>query len=509
MWCASSNSVTNIANVNNNGNPNNNNANNANAAAPCFCQTVHCEPPESQIKYPRNGKNGVLRQEGENDRAVRLLNSHDDADVRTLLAWSGDCAQLRFHARTAMRIDRHATPIPYIMPCEVIRTTSEERRAARRLRRSLKREEKRQRYKAEFDNYERLASVESLVRAAYMSRRGVGRKASVQKYMMNLMMNSIQSHQKLMSGQDVRQGFIEFDIHERGKARHIKAMHVKERVIQRSLCDNALVPVLRRSLVYDNGASLKGKGIHFALFRLRDMLRRFVRKHGADGYVLLVDFSGYFNNIRHEPIKDMLVRNFDDRRIRWLAWLFVKAFGSYSIGIGSQVSQIFAVAYPSRVDHRIKEWHRIGTSARYMDDTYVISSDKKRLENVLSDCSRMWADLGIRLHPHKTQIIPIRRFSFMHVRFRITKTGRVLMLPNRKSFVRMRRKLRSFAYFYYKKEMTFDQINTCYQSWYGYQTHFDSHRALRGADRYFHALFGVWPKHNGGDKTHDYKCING
>ena len=386
--------------------------------------------------------------------------------------------------------------------------TSEERHAARRERRQQKRERKRQQYKSAYDDYGHVASVDSLIKAAYLSRRGVGKKASVQKYMMNLLMNSVQSHEKLMNGQDVRQGFIEFDIHERGKARHIKAMHVKERVIQRSLCDNALVSVLRRSLVYDNGASLKGKGIHFALFRLRDMLRKYVRKYGTEGYILLVDFSGYFDNIQHEPIKKMLIENFDDTRIRWLAWQFVKAFGEYSLGIGSQVSQIFAVAYPNRVDHRIREWHRIGLAARYMDDTYVISNDKSELERVLADCTEMWNALGIKLNHRKTQIIPIKRFSFMHVRFRITDTGKVLMLPNRKSFTRMRRKLRTFAKLFRSEQMTLSQINTCYQSWYGYQAHFDAHKALRSADAYYYSLFGVWPKHHKkGGKKHGM-CFN-
>lgn len=391
---------------------------------------------------------------------------------------------------------------------EVIQLTSEERHAARRMHRQQKREQKRQQYKALYDDYDRLASVSSLIRAAYLSRRGVGKKASVQKYIMNLLMNSVQSHEKLMNGLDVRQGFIEFDIHERGKARHIKAMHVKERVIQRSLCDNALVPVLKRSLVYDNGASLKDKGIHFALFRLRDMLRKYARKYGQEGYVLLVDFSGYFDNIQHEPIKKMLIENFDDTRIRWLAWQFVKAFGDSSLGIGSQVSQIFAVSYPNRVDHRIREWHRTGLSARYMDDTYVISNDKTKLESVLADCAAMWRALGIKLNPLKTQIIPIRRFSFMHVRFRITKSGKVLMLPSKKSFARMRRKLRAFAKMFRAGQMIFSQINTCYQSWYGYQAHFDAYKALKNTDQYFHHLFGVWPNHRKGGKKHGM-CLYG
>lgn len=388
--------------------------------------------------------------------------------------------------------------------------TSEERHAARRARRERRRAEKRRRDLAAYDRYENVTSLNHLVDAAYLSRQGTGRKASVQRYMMNLMRNSVQSRDKLLRGEDVRQGFIEFDLHERGKARHIRAMHVKERVIQRCLCDFALVPVLRRSLVYDNGASMKGKGIHFALFRLRDMLRRYVRKHGTQGYILLVDFSGYFDNIQHRPIRELLIRSFEDRRIRWLTWQFVKAFGGGSLGIGSQVSQILAVSYPNRVDHRIKEVYRAGLSARYMDDSYVIHHDRRCLVRLLEDCRRMWEALGIRLNPRKTQIIPIRRFSFMQVRFRLTPTGRVLMLPNRKSFTRMRRKLRSFAGMVARGEMTTGQVNTCYQSWRGYHGHVQAREALRRMDRYYRDLFGEWPNQKkGGMNNHDLQLLCG
>ena len=108
------------------------------------------------------------------------------------------------------------------------------------------------------------------------------------------------------------------------------------------------------------------------------MLRKYVRKHGVNGYILLVDFSGYFDHIQHAPIREMLDNTFQDERIKALTWSFVKAFGDKSLGIGSQVSQILAVSYPDKVDHFIKECHGAGLSARYMDDTYVISDSKEK-----------------------------------------------------------------------------------------------------------------------------------
>ena len=369
--------------------------------------------------------------------------------------------------------------------------TSEERHAARRARREAKRRAKRERDTAPHDQLEAVTDLNHLMDAARMSTRGVGRKASVQKYNMNLMWNLIEALQMILNGEDVRQGFIEFDLHERGKARHIRSMHFKERVIQRCVCDYALVPVLSRSLVYDNGASLKGKGIHFAIYRMRDMLRRYWREHhNWNGYVLQADFSRYFDNIRHEPVRELIQRSFTDERLRDLIWSFVEAFGDTGIGIGSQVSQIIAVAYADRADHALKEVYRIGKSMRYMDDTIAISESREKLEEALEGLKKIWSGLGIVLNENKTQIIPMRRFTFLKVRYCLTDSGKVIMKPCRASFSRMRRKMRSFRAFCEAGKMTKDQVRAAYMSWYGFQGHMDAHRALRNMDRYYDQMFG-------------------
>ena len=373
--------------------------------------------------------------------------------------------------------------------------TSEERHAARRQRRAEKREQKRLAAIARYDDFSRMTDLNKLRKAAKMSRAGVSGKASVQKYFMNELYNEIVTIKKLERGEDIREGFIEFDLYERGHARHIKAMHFRERVVQRCFCDEILIPVLTRSLVYDNGASLKGKGIHFAMFRVRDQLHRYYRKHGTKGYILQTDFSRYFDNIRHEPLREILEKNFDDPRVINLAWDFVTAFGDSSIGIGSQVSQIFAVSYAGRADHYTKEVARIGMSGRYMDDSYAIAESREQLEALLEGCRKIWSDLGIVISEKKTHIIPLRRFTFLKVRYILTDSGKVVMKPGRKSFTRMRRKLRAFKRMLDNGTMNMEQIEASYKSWYGYQQHFHAHRSLREMDKYFFNLYGVWITH--------------
>ena len=385
--------------------------------------------------------------------------------------------------------------------------TSEERRKGRRERREKKRQEKRRSAIGQYDSYERVIDANNLVKAAYKSRQGVAWKASVQRYMMNLLRNTWKLRRTLQEGKSVVMGFICFDICERGKKRHIRSVHFKERVVQRSLCDNALVPVLSRSLVYDNGASLEGKGIHFAMYRCKKHLQKYYRRHGTNkGWVLQVDFSGYFDNIQHEPIRKMLEENFEDERLIELTWRFVKSFGDKSVGIGSQVSQILAVAYPNKIDHYAVEVLGLDLGARYMDDSYYFHESKEYLKDCLEKLTMKYDELGIKLNPKKTQIIPLNRFTFLKVRYELLDTGKVLMRPCRESITRQKQKLKSFRKKVDEGEMTLEDVRCSYESWRGYNKHLNGYKSLQRMDDLYYETFGLLPA--GTKKGEDHVVIS-
>lgn len=375
--------------------------------------------------------------------------------------------------------------------------TSEERRAARRARREMRREAKRAANRALYDDYANMTSAKNLIRAAKLSKKTVAWKASVQRYMSNLLRNTWDLQRKLNQGVDITMGFISFTLNERGKTRHIRSVHFKERVVQRAVCDWALVPMLSRTLVYENGASLKGKGIHFHIFLCSRQLRRFYRENGFsnEGWILQIDFKSYFDNIEHGPLKEIITRAFHNRHMRWLIWRFVKAFGSKSLGIGSQVSQILAVTYPNQIDHYAREVLGLHLSARYADDSYYMHPDREYLVWCLERLKEKFADAHIILNAKKTQIIPIKRFTFLKTRFHLTDTGKVVMKPCRDSITRCRRKLKSFRQMLDSGEMKMDRVVSSYFSWYGYQNHLDAHHTLREMDKLFFRLFHIWPKH--------------
>jgi len=368
--------------------------------------------------------------------------------------------------------------------------TSAERKENRRIRRSATREAHKQAAVGECDSLEKVADPNALMSASKKARSGITWKASVQRYLMNLLKNVADTHKKILSEEDVRRGFIKFDLIERGKLRHISSVHFSERVAQRSLCANALIPTLTRGLIYDNGASLKNKGITFALDRLSAHLQRHYRKHGNEGYVLLLDFSDYFGRIRHDVIKEILCQNFKDKRLISLAMSFVYAFGEKGLGLGSETSQIFAVTYPSKIDHYIKEVLRIKGYARYMDDSYLIHKDKGYLKKCLEDLKGKFAEVGIVLNPKKTRIVKLSKgFTFLKTQYFLTDTGKVIRKACRESIVRQRRKLKKFKKFSDAGEMSFDHIYNSYMSWRGYIGHKDAHRTILSMDWLFRELF--------------------
>ena len=292
--------------------------------------------------------------------------------------------------------------------------TSQERHEARYQRRKAARQAKHRARIAQYDNFDRVADVSSLVDANYNARKSVMWKASVARYNARYFKNSIKIHKTLMRGGDTRRGFYHFGIVERGKKRAIHSLHYSERVVRRSACTNALVPILSSNLIYDNGASLEGKGISFAVKRCAVHLHEFYRETGGnDGYILLIDYRAFFDNINLDNLKrNVIDRHILDQRLNALAKNFVDApnlerikYGQPTkengLYIGPEDSQIFAIAYPNSIDHTIKDQWRQRWFARYMDDSYIINKSKELLIEFRRLLFGLFAEKGIIPNPKR------------------------------------------------------------------------------------------------------------
>ena len=316
---------------------------------------------------------------------------------------------------------------------------SKERHELRYRRRKAQREEKKRCLAEDFGDFDKVFTFENLYAAYKGCCKGVGWKASTQRYKANALLNVVDTLDLLRSGKFKSKGFYEFDIIERGKERHIKSVHISERVVQRCLCDYSLVPIFSNSFIYDNGACMKDKGIDFAVNRLKFHLRQHYRKYGNEGYALVFDFSKYFDSINHEKLKEVL---------------HIKGYG------------------------------------RYMDDGYMLHHSKEHLQKCLADLREICACLGIRLNEKKTQIVKLSRgITFLKRRFILTKTGKVIVIPARKGIVKERRKMKKLSLKYKAGERELFDIKQSYNSWRGHIKHCNAKRTLRRMDKLFYKLF--------------------
>lgn len=368
--------------------------------------------------------------------------------------------------------------------------TSEERKEARFQRRKVARAEKKAACCGQSDNFDWVFSYEHLYHSYKMCRRNVGWKASVQKYITNAPINVYQTWQRLQAGKYRTSGFFEFDLMERGKKRHIRSVTIGERIVQRCLCDYALVPVLGRTYIYDNGASMANKGYSFAVDRLCQHLRQHYRKHGTEGYVLLFDFSKFFDRVSHRVVKAVLHKEFSDERIIKLTEHFIDAFGDVGLGLGSQISQVLALASANRLDHYIQEQCRIGSYGRYMDDGYLIHPSKEYLQKCLEGIRRICEELEITLNEKKTQIVKLSHgFTFLKVRFFLLPGGRIVRKIYHCSVTRMRRKLKSYQRFVAAGKMTMDDVYQSWQSWKAYASNFNAWHTIQSMAALYNKLF--------------------
>jgi hypothetical protein len=319
-------------------------------------------------------------------------------------------------------------------------------------------------------------------------------KCSVQNYVSRLTTNLSETHSKLMNRTFKSRGFHEFTLIERGKKRRIRSVHVSERTVQRCLCDSILIKVFSRSFIHDNAASLKNKGVDFAMDRVNAHLQRFYRKHGVAGLnagaVMTGDFTDFFNSSPHDGIYYETERRIHDPDIRKLANGFMEDFGESGFGLGSQVSQIDALMVASPLDHFIKQDLRIKHYGRYMDDFYLIHEDPEYLKHCRFEIEKKCEELGLILKKSKTHIHPLRNgFKFLKTKFTLTETGAVVRKINKSSATRMKKKLRTFFRWIEEGIFTINDVDTAYQSWRGHMRRGNSTTVLRRMDAFYNSLF--------------------
>lgn len=313
-------------------------------------------------------------------------------------------------------------------------------------------------------------------------------------------------------------------IFERGKQRIITPIDISDRITQKVLCDNVLVPSICPHLIFDNGASMKNKGTDFARRRVNSFIEDAKREYGGENlYALVFDFKSYFDSIPHEQCYRVLKKYLYDERLVELTIGIIESYKLRNIAtiddeeqrnkalerlhnhkdvgicLGSQISQIMAVAVPNEFDHYIKDVLKLKYYERYMDDGIIILNDKEKLLQLKSELSELAKKYGLRFNDKKTYVVKLTKgFTFLKIKYHINAEGKTVKRLVRSGIVRERRKLKKFKNKVEHNEMSLDDVYNNIQSW-------NAHSKIAKCYTTSKNMFGLYNKYfNGYKMTQKY-----
>lgn len=335
-----------------------------------------------------------------------------------------------------------------------------------------------------------VCSFDNLYRAMCKCRKGVMWKTPVARYVNNGIISIHKTRKELLTDKRKIKPYNIFMVHE-PKEREIVSVQFEDRVFQTSFNDNYLYETMTRSFIYDNHACQIGKGTDRARNRLKAHMQRHFRKHGKEGHVLTCDFKNYFGSTRHEVAKQTVRKSVD---VDWALMHTDMIIDSYNhgkdpkvgMGLGSPITQITQLALPDELDHHIKEVLKIKGYIRYNDDFNLIHHDKEYLKYCLEEIRRFIEPLRISLNTKKTQIHKLSQgIDFLGFKFKLTDTGKVLMLLSKENIKRRKRKLRKFKGLLDKGRMTEEQIEQSFQGWKAHAEKGNNYKVIKDMERFY------------------------
>lgn len=239
---------------------------------------------------------------------------------------------------------------------------------------------------------------------------------------------------------------------ERPKKREVFAAQFRDRVVHH-LYYNYTHELFERTFIADTYSCIEGRGTHFGIERLAQHIRQESHNYQRECYVMKMDKRGYFMHIDRQILLDIVLKTLRKmanhriargHKLTWNNWIdtdFVawlseeiimldpkqncKIVGTVEdwegldhskslfytmdgcgLPIGNLTSQLLSNVYLNEFDQYMKRTLKCKHYGRYVDDSFVVSTDKDWLLSLVPLIQEFLRDrLHLELHMGKLHIV--------------------------------------------------------------------------------------------------------
>lgn len=201
---------------------------------------------------------------------------------------------------------------------------------------------------------------------------------------------------------------------EHGKIREIyKLPYFPDRIVHHCIMQ-VIEPIWASTFIRDTYASLKGRGVHDGVIRIKRALKSDPK---GTSYCLKMDVRKFYPSIDRGILKQVIRRKIKDADLLWLLDEIVDSC-SAGVPIGNYLSQYFGNLYLTELDHYIKEVLHCKYYYRYCDDLVILYSDKETLHSIRKTVETELNKLKLQLKDN-WQVFPVasRGIDFLGYKF--------------------------------------------------------------------------------------------
>ena len=347
--------------------------------------------------------------------------------------------------------------------------------------------------------FDGIASFPALLTAALLAAKGKRAKPGVAAFLANLEKEVLRLERQLKDGSYRPGRYKKIEVFD-PKHRIVSAAPFRDRVVHHAFC-SVCEPIFERGFIHDSYANRRGKGTHRAVARYEKFRDR--SKH-----VLRCDIYRYFPAIDHTILKADLRRRIACERTLVLADLIIDGSNAQEpvcllfpgddlftpierrrgLPIGNLTSQFFANLYLDGLDHFCKEVLQAKGYLRYVDDFALFHDERGQLLEWRERIAEFLIGRRLRLHPHKTVILPASEPApFLGF---VLLPGGYRRLPE-ENIRRFRNRLRGMKDRYRNGAISKDEVRQRVRSWIAHAKHANTWRLRQSIFRAVRSR-GAW-----------------